>query len=187
VGDAHPPGAAAHLVLIGLRCSGKSTLAPQLADALGMPCVDLDDRVTRALGAESPAHAIERDGIDAFRAAETRELDAALREPPMVLALGGGTPTAPGARERLERAADDNAARIFYLSAEPDTLAARMRSTDTDTRPALSSDDPVAEIGTIHEQRHGLYESIAESIIETDGVNPGSVLAALVALARSGS
>lgn len=187
MGGAPDQSRAAHIVLIGLRCSGKSTLAPRLAETLGVACVDLDDRVARAMGAASPAQAIENNGIESFRAAEAHELDSALGEPASVLALGGGTPTAPGARERLERAATTGQARVFYLCAQPGTLEARMRATDTGRRPALEGDDPVAEIATIHAQRHQLYETLAESIVETDAVEPESVLAALVALAKAGA
>jgi len=176
-----------HIVLIGLRCSGKSTLAPRLAAELDRPCLDLDDRVARAMDADSPARAIERDGIDAFRETEARELDAALAARPSVLALGGGAPTAPGAREALEHAAASGAARVFYLRAEPDTLAARMRATDTAERPTLVGDDAVGEIRTLFDQRDPLYESLAESTVETDGVGIDAALAALVALARAGS
>ena len=175
-----------HIVLIGLRCSGKSTLAPRLATELDLPCIDLDDRVARAMGADAPARAIERDGIDAFRETETRELGSALSEPASVLALGGGAPTAPGARETLERAAASGAARVFYLRAEPDTLAMRMHASDTADRPALAGDDPIDEIPILFEQRDPLYESLAESTVETDGVDPDATLAALVALARAG-
>lgn len=173
----------AHIVLIGLRCSGKSTLGAQLADGLGVPFVDLDDRVSDAAGADRAADVIEREGIDAFRAAETREVGRVLDEDPSVIALGGGTPTAPGAADLLTAAQRDGTARVFYLRALPETLRTRMEQTDTSARPALVGDDPLSEIASLFDERDPAYTEIAESIIETDGVEHASVLRALTALA----
>ena len=39
-----------HVLLIGLRCSGKTTVGPLLAQRLGRLFVDLDDRPAAAAG-----------------------------------------------------------------------------------------------------------------------------------------
>lgn len=175
----------AHIVLMGLRCSGKSTLGAQLAHKLGLPFIDLDDRVRDAANAESPAHVIERDGIDAFRALESSELTSALAHPTSVIALGGGTPTAPGASNTLAAAQRNCTARIFYLRALPVTLRARMEQTDTSSRPALTGDNALDEIATLFDERDASYTELSESIIETDAVEPDAILRALVALSAT--
>ncbi|MBY0262467.1 MAG: hypothetical protein K2Q20_08995, partial [Phycisphaerales bacterium] len=85
------------IVLIGLRGSGKSTLARLLAKRLGLIPVDLDDRTPGFAGQPTVAAVFANLGEPAFREAEARALRQALAEPGIVLALGGGTPTAPGA------------------------------------------------------------------------------------------
>ncbi len=129
----------AQLILIGLRGSGKSTLARLLGEQLGTRAIDLDDRTAALLHAPSPGDAFRKAGQAAFRAAEARALSTALAENPKVLALGGGTPTAPGAADqlRLWAAAVPGLRKIVYLAASPQTLAARLADTDPASRPAL--------------------------------------------------
>jgi shikimate kinase len=172
--DAEP-----NLILIGLRASGKSTLGRLLAQELGRDFVDLDELVARQMNASGPGEIIEREGIDAFRSAETEALRSVLNTSGQILALGGGTPTAPGASELLR----DSDARIFYLKATPETLRARLARTDNTDRPSLTGDDVVDEVQALFEQRDPLYRSLAESVVHVDGVSEASALRALFALA----
>ncbi|QKK09395.1 MAG: hypothetical protein HND58_15335 [Planctomycetota bacterium] len=100
------------LLLIGLRGSGKSTLGRLVAerlvaDGLVAAFSDLDDAVLARLGHATVAEAWNTLGEPAFRTAETaclrERVPAALDDgtPQVVVALGGGTPTAPGAAELL--------------------------------------------------------------------------------------
>ncbi|MCA9304514.1 MAG: shikimate kinase [Phycisphaerales bacterium] len=171
-----------HIVLIGLRGCGKSTLGKQLADALGRPFLDLDVFVSERMGMGGPGAIIEEHGIERFRAEETAALAAAIEHPASVLALGGGTPTAPGAMDLLV----GDGVRVIYLRATPETLTERLRHTDNTDRPALVGDDPVSEVRELFDQRDGIYQNLAESIVHVDGIHERSALAALVALARAG-
>lgn len=171
-----------HIVLIGLRGCGKSTLGKQLADALRRPFLDLDVFVSERMGMDGPGAIIEAHGIEHFRAEEAAALAVAIDQPAGVLALGGGTPTAPGAMDLLvgERV------RVIYLRATPATLADRLEQTDNTNRPALVGDDPVSEIGALFDQRDGIYQNLAESIVHVDGISEEAALTALLALARAG-
>jgi shikimate kinase len=174
-GDAqHPTPATRPIVLIGLRASGKSRLGARLARTLGVPFDDLDELVCAALGVRDAGEAFASLGEPAFRRQETESLETWLsrdeRAPGGVLALGGGTPTAPGAAESLRHAATQNATILLYLHAPPHVHAARLRADagrDTN-RPSLTGDDPVAEVSRIYEQRHRLYEQLAHRMIEVD-------------------
>ncbi|MFG0246932.1 MAG: shikimate kinase [Phycisphaerales bacterium JB052] len=170
-----------NLILIGLRASGKSTLGQLLAQGLGRDFVDLDRVVAQQMDASGPGEVIEREGIDAFRFAETEALRSVLDTPGQIIALGGGTPTAPGASELL-READ---ARIIYLCATPGTLRDRLRESDNTDRPALVGSDLLEEVRTLFEQRDPLYRQLAESVVHVDGVREEAVLQALLALAKA--
>ena len=170
-----------NLILIGLRASGKSTLGRLLAQELGRDFVDLDRVVSQKMNATGPGEVIEREGIEAFRFAETEALRAVLETPNQIIALGGGTPTAPGAAELLR----DADARIVYLRATPETLRARLTESDNTDRPALVGSDVLDEVQILFEQRDPLYQDLAESVVHTDGVRESSLLRALLALAKA--
>jgi shikimate kinase len=176
------------IVLMGLRGSGKSTLGRRLAERLGRRFVDLDDRTGAALGAASAGEALRTHGEPAFRAGETDALRAALDEPGIVLALGGGTPTAPGAAELLrERAAGGGGVRVLYLRASVETLASRLTAAAAaggPDRPALVGEDPVSEIAVLFERRDPLYRELASAVLHLDGVSEDAALAMAAAWAR---
>lgn len=173
------------IVLIGLRCAGKSSSGAALANALDGSFMDLDDAAARSLGCAHPGEAIEKHGIETFRNAEAESLRSALADPPRVLALGGGAPTAPGATELLADAQRSGLVKVFYLRAQVSTLRERMALSDSAHRPSLTGAGAVDEIGTLFAQRDGAYTDLAESIIETDGVPQESLVRALVALATT--
>ncbi|HCT45845.1 MAG: shikimate kinase [Phycisphaerae bacterium] len=170
-----------NLILIGLRASGKSTLGRLLAQELGRDFVDLDRVVAEQMDASGPGEIIEREGIDAFRFAETQALRSVLEHSGQIIALGGGTPTAPGAADLL-READ---ARIIYLRATPETLRERLSESDNTDRPALVGTDALDEVQTLFEQRDPLYRQLAQSVVHVDGVREEAVLRALLALAKA--
>ena len=167
-----------NFILIGLRASGKSTLGKLLAQHLGRDFIDLDDVVAQRMNASGPGEAIERDGIDVFRGAETEALRSVLESENQIIALGGGTPTAPRAAELLR----DTDANIVYLRGLPDTLRDRLASSDNTDRPTLLGGDLIGEVQTLFDQRDVLYQEIARSIVHIDGVREQSVLKALIAL-----
>lgn len=172
-----------HLVLMGLRGSGKSTLGALVASRLGVVFVDLDDRTRALLGAASVAQAWRERGEPAFREAETRALERALGEPACVIALGGGTPTAPGAAALLRGAA----AVVVYLRADAPTLRARLAPTvasDPD-RPTLTGTDALTEIDAVLRDRDGAYRGLADHVLEVGGLPPDRAVERLAELARS--
>lgn len=173
---------APNLILIGLRASGKSTLGRLLATKLGRDFIDLDEVVAQRMNARGAGEAIERDGIDAFRDAETESLRTVINIPNRVIALGGGTPTAPGAADVLRA----SGANIIYLRGTPETLRARLMQSDNTDRPALVGDDTLSEVQTLLDQRDPLYRQLAQSVVHIDGVGEGAMLQALSALALAG-
>ncbi len=160
-----------HIVLMGLRGSGKSTLARALAHALAVPAIDLDDAVAHAAGAAGPGAAFRALGQARFRDLESALLTEHLARPPFVLALGGGTPTAPGAATALERAARAGAL-VVYLRATPATLRSRLAGTDLAARPSLTGAGVVEEIEAVFAARDPVYRGLAGLVLESDGLAP---------------
>ena len=86
------------IVLVGFMGCGKTSVAQALARRLNCKFIDLDTFITETCG-RAPAGIIQEDGEPAFRAIETRALDAVLRQTEFqVIALGGGTWTIDGNR-----------------------------------------------------------------------------------------
>jgi shikimate kinase len=168
------------IVLVGMRCAGKSTLGRALAAALGRPFVDLDDEVLRwaalsGRSAGSVAELLEREGEPTFRRLEAERLRMLLEPAPrIVLAAGGGVVERADARSLLARAA-----RCFMLSVPVDVLRARMGPEEAARRPALLGGDPVAELGELLARREEWYRAVAHHVV--DAAPPvDEVLAALL-------
>lgn len=163
------------VLLVGMRGSGKSSVGAAVARTLGIAFVDLDDEVLARAGFESVAAMWGAKGQGAFRDAEVRTLRALLDdERSCVIALGGGTPTAPGAEDLINDARRRGRAIVVYLRCSLATLEARLRdSLRADAnRPSVTGADPVRELGDLLRAREPVYRGITD--LEIDG-DRGSV------------
>ena len=77
------------LTLIGTRGTGKSTVAPLLAERLGWDWIDADVELERRAG-RSIREIFASDGEPVFRALERQNLLELLQRDRLVLAAGGG-------------------------------------------------------------------------------------------------
>jgi len=173
----------ASIVLMGLRGSGKSALGPRLAERLGRPFIDLDAVTVAYLGEGTLRELWDRHGEARFRQAEYRALvnQAFPRtNPGPVVALGGGTPTAPGAADFLRNARARGLCVTVYLRAAPETLRARLATADNTDRPSLTGADPLGEIDAVHAARDPLYRELADAVVETDGLDEAAALERVV-------
>lgn len=168
-----------HIVLMGLRGAGKSTVGRLLAGRLGLPFVDLDEVTSGVLGVASPAEGLRRLGEEAFREGEHEALATVLMRPTGVIALGGGTPTYQASGHLLTAMRGFRRIRVAYLHATPAELAERLRRTDLASRPGLLGGDPIAEIGELYRRRDGLYRELAELTIEVGTARPEETVEAV--------
>jgi shikimate kinase len=176
-------GQGVNLVLMGLRGSGKSTVGRLVAARRGAAFVDLDDVTPRLLGYASAGEAWRASGEAGFREAETRALTQTLAADGRVIALGGGTPMAPGCRAMLQDAAAAGRARLVYLRADAGVLRRRLQQADNSHRPSLTGIGVLDEIETVFAARDPLYREIAEHIIEVGGLAIEEVVERVAALA----
>ena len=148
------------IALTGYMGCGKTTVGGIVADALGCAFIDLDDVIVKKAGKGIP-EIFAQDGEDAFRAIEADCLAKTIKKyssSTVVLALGGGTVTCPGAPELLQKNT-----LCIWLKASIETLAAR----------AAGSERPLADehFAERYQAREPLYEAAAHIILDTDGVS----------------
>ncbi|HEY2893671.1 MAG TPA: shikimate kinase [Pirellulales bacterium] len=165
-----------NLVLIGLRGSGKTTVARHLAKRLGWPWFDSDLEVERRAG-KSISQIFAEDGEPAFRELESEVVRELATRSRVVLALGGG------AVVRIEnRQALIEHCQVVWLQASPEMLWQRMQQdhTTAERRPALSSASGITEIIATLESRREAYEACASAIVQTEGRSPEEVAEAIL-------
>ena len=148
------------IALTGYMGAGKTTVGGIVADALGCAFIDLDDVIVKKDGKGIP-EIFAQDGEEAFRKMEADCLAKTIKKyssSTVVLALGGGTVTCPGAPELLQK----NTVCI-WLKASIETLAER----------AAGSERPLADehFAERYQAREPLYEAAAHIILDTDGVS----------------
>lgn len=171
-----------NVLLLGLRGAGKSTVGPLVAERLKRAFCDLDLATPEELGCSHVAEAWARHGEPAFRAAETRALARVLQKDDQIIALGGGTPIAPGAAELIERERGSGRAWLCYLHATPGELRARLATSENAHRPSLTGAGVIDEVAEIYSRRDGLYRALANAVVETDGRDRESLVGELVNL-----
>jgi shikimate kinase len=93
-----------------------------------------------------------------------------------VIALGGGTPTAPGARELLERARAEGRVRVVLLEAPPAVLGARLAIAPGD-RPLLMGANFAEEAALLADRRMPLYRTLADAVVSTSAGTAESLAA----------
>ena len=159
-------------VVVGPPGSGKSTVGPLLAAALGVTFRDTDDDIVARAG-RAISDIFADDGEPAFRALEEEAVATALAEHDGVLSLGGGAPLSPGTRARLQ----DHI--VVFLNVG---LAAGVQRTGmSSARPLLAGINPRATFKALLDQRLPVYREVATVEIETDELTPEEVVAAAVA------
>jgi len=153
----------AHLWLIGMMGTGKTTVGGLVAEQLRRPFVDLDTEIMVTTGRTIPE--IFEEGESVFRVAEATALAAASLRDPSVIATGGG---AVLVRENLEIMRTTGV--TILLTASIDTIMDRI---------ALGSERPLAQsrdaISAIADRRGAVYREAADHTVVTDGKDPHAV------------
>lgn len=163
------------VLLIGMRGCGKSSIGLALARRTDRAFIDLDDLAAR-VALNDPAasrndipRVFQALGEPAFRAAESRALADALDEPHprgVILALGGGTPTAPGAEPIIQSARAGRRALVVYLRADAALLRSRLSGDGAPHRPSLTGRPVPEEIESLLAHRAPIYERLADFTVD---------------------
>jgi shikimate kinase len=154
--------------------SGKSTVAPLLAEHLGIPADDLDRRVSEAAGMEV-AEIFELEDEIGFRRRERDELAAVVEAGhPVVLSTGGGVVTCEGSRQLLAHTT------CVWLTASREHLAARVEASD-EVRPLLAG-DVRGRLDELAVAREPLYREVSTHVVETDDLEAAAVASEIAGL-----
>jgi shikimate kinase len=145
------------IVLVGLMGAGKSAVGRRLAARLGLKFVDADAEIEKAAGC-SIADIFEIHGESAFREGERRVVARLLKEPPHVLATGGGAFMDAETRERIRERGIS-----VWLRADIELLLSRVSRRDD--RPLLKQGDKREILDQLIKERHPVY---AEADITVD-------------------
>lgn len=156
-----------NVFLVGPMGAGKSTIGRLLAAELRLDFKDTDKEIEDRSGVDIP-WIFDMEGEEGFRNREAAMLEELSQLDKTLLATGGGIVLRPENRRVLA-----SRGKVVYLMTSIDE---QVRRTARDKkRPLLNQDDPRAVLTTLMDQRHPLYEEIADFIIDTNGRSPKSV------------
>lgn len=147
------------IALIGLRGSGKSSLASRLSEKLCRPWRDMDHLLVERAGLSIPDW-VARDGWGPFREAEEKLLVELIGDATLILATGGGVVTRKKSVELLRR---DTVA--IYLHWPWEELVNRIQG-DVN-RPSLKPGVELKdEMHQLYAERDALYRRAATHVLE---------------------
>jgi shikimate kinase len=155
------------IVLIGYRCTGKTSVGKRLAERLGIPFCDTDELIQSNVG-KTIRELVDAEGWDVFRARERAIVKKLSASVDAVIAPGGGAIMDAANRKALKQKG-----LCVWLMADVGTIVERMRKDGVSNaqRPPLSSDGLEQETATILEARRPFYQEMADCIIDTSGKN----------------
>lgn len=152
------------ITLIGYRGTGKTTIAPRLAQKLKFEWLDADIELERIAG-RSIRDIFATDGEPEFRRLERENLVRLLKQDRLILATGGGAILNEATRRNLR-----DAGPVVWLKASVDSIAERILVDGGGfaNRPNLTKGGGIDEIRAIVAQREPLYQECASISVPTD-------------------
>ena len=157
-----------NLILIGYRCTGKTTIGRLLAARLGWPLVDTDTLVQERAG-KSIKEIVATGGWPEFRRLECEVIAEVTAADRQVVSAGGGAILDAANREALRAGG-----RVVWLTAAPETILQRMQA-DPKTaaeRPNLTDSGGIAEVRKVLQERRAAYQAACHHEIATDECSP---------------
>lgn len=154
----------APVIIMGPPGAGKSSTARMLAEMIHAEVIDTDQLIEEA-NAKRIAEIFTDDGEPFFREQEELAVERALRansQRQKIISLGGGAILSPRTRERLTA----SGGKKIFLKVSIAHAAPRIGFNRD--RPLLV-DNPRAKWVALMKERLPIYESLADSIIDTDG------------------
>lgn len=163
-----------NILLMGPRACGKTTIGQLLSVRLGMGFVDLDQRALAAFQEPTIREVWAAHGENAWRTAECTVLMDVLACDGQVIALGGGTPMIPAAKEAIERGRKAGSLRTVYLRCFSAVLIQRLLQSPGD-RPSLTGAALIDEVNRDLAAREPIYLALADVVYDSQNASPDEV------------
>jgi shikimate kinase len=152
-----------NIILIGYRCTGKTSAGKRLSEKLGLPFLDTDDLIVEQAG--MPINEIvEKGGWDLFRKKEKEVIRKLSPITKTIMATGGGAFENQENRKTLKKNG-----LFVWLTADVKTIMGRMH-VDQNTksrRPSLSLNDLETETSMTLKKREPIYRDLADLTVDT--------------------
>lgn len=153
-----------NLVLIGYRCSGKTTVGKLIARKLDRDFMDTDLLIEKDAGC-SIETIVSQYGWDHFRQLEKEKVKEVAMHDNLIIATGGGVVKDRDNVTNLKRNG-----LVIWLKGKAEVLRDRMilEQNSGRLRPSLISADPLDEIEHVLRERTPLYELAGNITVEVD-------------------
>ncbi len=167
-----------NIVLVGYRCSGKTTVGRRLAARLHTKFVDTDELIESRCGCPIQDIVNVR-GWAHFREVEKGVIKEVSKKDRLVIAPGGGA-----VLDSDNVAALRTNGLILWLKADRDSIVKRMGldASAVITRPTLTGRGTLEELDEMISHRKPLYESASEIRIDTSSLDIESVVEKILKL-----
>jgi shikimate kinase len=165
-----------NIVLIGYRCSGKTTVGRLLADRTGKDFRDTDLVVEETTGT-SLEDLVSVGGWNTFRTLEKQAVQAVSAQDNQVIAVGGGAVLDEENVRNLVKGAF-----VVWLDGTPEVLRRRMAEEQRSgkIRPSLSGEDPLTEIRQVLKTRRPWYEKVSALRVDTSALGAAETAMAII-------
>lgn len=141
-----------NILLIGMPGCGKTTIGQALAQKLGRPLADVDEKIVAEAGCSIP-EIFAKEGEEGFRVREHRALAEIAKQSGLIISAGGGIVTRPENRDPME----ENSVVVW--------LRRDLHKLPTDGRP-VSQSVPLEEL---YHRRVPLYKGLAQVAVDNNG------------------
>ena len=156
-----------NIFLIGPMGSGKTSVGKIIAKALAKEFHDTDQEIEANTGVDI-SYVFDVEGETGFRKREEKLVEVITQKKNIVLATGGGAIESENNRRCLA-----NNGFVIYLETSLEDQV--LRAKPSRKRPLLQNVEPKKKLQELMQKRKSLYESIADTIVKTEGHNPHSL------------
>ncbi|MBQ8146233.1 MAG: shikimate dehydrogenase [Clostridia bacterium] len=143
-----------NIVLIGMPCSGKTTIGKRLSEITGKTFVDTDDEIVKKIGMSIPEY-FEKHGEDEFRRVESLVVSEVSAQNNQIIATGGGVILRS---ENIRRLKQNGL--VYFIDRDLELLC------PTDDRPLSSNKEAMKKR---YEERYSIYKSSCDVAIDGNG------------------